>query len=121
MIRIILLKFFKKENVSELRKDMAETVISGTAKLLQDLPVKVGAKTGTAEVIKGRSINSLFTAFAPLDNAELAITVLVEGSASNEGYAIRIAHDFLKWYFNRGATVISSPSVSPILSITPVP
>jgi len=53
-------------------------------------------------VVKGRSINSLFTAFAPFDYPEVAITVLVEGSASNQGLAIRVAHNVLKWYFERG-------------------
>jgi len=78
---------------------MEETVISGTAGILKDLPVKAGAKTGTAEVVKGKSINSLFTAFAPFDNPELNITVLIEGSVSNQGLAIRAAHNVLKWYF----------------------
>jgi len=104
-----------------VRKDMAETVISGTAKLLSDLPVEVGAKTGTAEVVKGKKINSLFVAFAPLDNAELSITVLIEGSASNEGYAIRTAHDFLKWYFDRNRVKAILPSGSPEIPTSPQP
>jgi len=112
---------FSKENINEVRKDMAETVISGTAKLLSDLPVEVGAKTGTAEVVKGKKINSLFVAFAPLDNAELSITVLVEGSASNEGYAIRTAHDFLKWYFDRNKAKDVLPSGSPEIPMSPQP
>ena len=82
---------------------MEETVISGTAGILNDLPVRAGAKTGTSEVIKGKSINSLFTAFAPFDNPELNISVLIEGSASNQGLAIRTAHNVLKWYFGERA------------------
>ncbi len=95
---------FSAINLAEVKSDMEETVISGTAGLLKDLPVRAGAKTGTAEVVKGQSINSLFTAFAPLENPELAITVLVEGSASNQGYAIRTAHEVLKWYFAKTAS-----------------
>ncbi|MBI2062192.1 MAG: hypothetical protein HYT64_00640 [Candidatus Yanofskybacteria bacterium] len=90
---------FRDDVIREMKSDMEETVISGTAGVLKDLPVRVGAKTGTAEVVKGRSINSLFTAFAPFDNPELNITVLIEGSASNQGLAIRTAHNVLKWYF----------------------
>ena len=90
---------FRDEVIGEMKSDMEETVISGTASILKDLPVRVGAKTGTAEVVKGKSINSLFTAFAPFDHPELNITVLVEGSASNQGLAIRTAHNVLKWYF----------------------
>ena len=90
---------FKDDVIREMKSDMEETVISGTAGILKDLPVKAGAKTGTAEVVKGKSINSLFTAFAPFDHPELNITVLIEGSASNQGLAIRTAHNVLKWYF----------------------
>jgi len=90
---------FKDDVIREMKSDMEETVISGTAGILKDLPVKVGAKTGTAEVVKGKRINSLFTAFAPFDHPELTMTVLIEGSASNQGLAIRVAHNVLKWYF----------------------
>lgn len=90
---------FRDDIIMEMKNDMEETIISGTAEILRDLPVRVGAKTGTAEVIKGKSINSLFTAFAPFDHPEVTITVLVEGSASNQGLAIRAAHNVLKWYF----------------------
>lgn len=90
---------FKDSVISEVKSDMEETVLSGTAGILRDLPVRAGAKTGTAEVVKGKSINSLFTAFAPFDNPEVSITVLMEGSASNQGLAIRVAHNVLKWYF----------------------
>ena len=92
---------FGSDVISEVKSAMEETVISGTAKLLQNLPVKAGAKTGTAEVIKGRSVNALFAAFAPFDNPEISITVLIEGASSNQGLAIVVADNVLKWYFDR--------------------
>ncbi|KKR88640.1 MAG: Peptidoglycan glycosyltransferase [Candidatus Yanofskybacteria bacterium GW2011_GWA1_44_21] len=92
---------FSDDVINEIKSDMEETVLSGTAKSLRDLPVSVGSKTGTAEVIKGQRVNALFTAFAPATDAEIAITVLVEGSTSNEGYATRTAHEFMRWYFSR--------------------
>lgn len=92
---------FKPEIIKEIKSDMEETVLSGTAKLFKDLPVRAGAKTGTAEVIKNKSINSLFMAFAPWENPEIAITVLIEGSASNQGLAIQTANNVLKWYFDK--------------------
>ncbi len=100
---------FRPDVLKEVKSDMEETILSGTAQILKDLPVKAGAKTGTAEVVKGRSINSLFTAFAPLEHPEVSITVLVEGSPSNQGYAIRTAHEVLKWYFTRPTAVPETP------------
>lgn len=92
---------FSDNVIAEMKSNMEETVISGTAGILKDLPVRAGAKTGTAEVVKGKSINSLFSAFAPFDHPEINITVLIEGSASNQGLAIRTASNVLKWYFSR--------------------
>lgn len=91
---------FKKENIAEIKSDMEETVLSGTAQIFKDLPVRVAAKTGTAEIIKGVRVNSLFTAFAPYENPELAITVLIEGASTNQGLAIKVAYNVFKWYFS---------------------
>lgn len=92
---------FSRQNISEVKTDMEETVLSGTAQIFKTLPVSIGAKTGTAEIIKGVRVNSLFTAFAPFNNPQLAITVLVEGSSTNQGLAIRTAYNVLKWYFEK--------------------
>ncbi|MDP3697915.1 MAG: penicillin-binding transpeptidase domain-containing protein [Candidatus Taylorbacteria bacterium] len=92
---------FSQDVINEIKRGMRETVLSGTAQIMNELPVESAAKTGTAEVIKGKTINSLFTIFAPYDNPEIAMTILIEGSASNQGLAIRAAYNTLKWYFER--------------------
>ncbi len=84
---------------------MREAVRSGTARMLQDLPVPAAAKTGTAEIDDKKATNVLFTAFAPYDNPEVAITVLVERATSSQGYAMAAAHEFLQWYFTRTLSV----------------
>ena len=90
---------FKDEVIQEVKNAMLETTLTGTAKVFGMLPVKSGAKTGTAEVVKGRTVNSIMTAFAPFDNPEINITVLIEGGTStNEGLAIRATYGFMKWY-----------------------
>jgi cell division protein FtsI/penicillin-binding protein 2 len=93
---------FREDVIWEVRNGMRETVLSGTAQLLKDLPVPAAAKTGTTEVVAGNTVNSLFTAFAPFQAPEVSITVLMEGSASNQGYATRAAQGFLQWYFQPG-------------------
>jgi penicillin-binding protein 2 len=91
---------FSKEVIAEMKRAMKETVISGTAQIFKDLPVEAGAKTGTAEVIKGKTVNSLFTIFAPYDNPQISMTILIEGATTQQGLAIRAAHSVLKWYFS---------------------
>ena len=92
---------FSKETIAVIRNAMRETVLSGTAQIFKDLPVQVGVKTGTAEVIKGATVNSLFTAFAPYENPEIAITILIEGATNQQGLAVKSAYNTLKWYFSR--------------------
>lgn len=90
---------FSQETISLVKNAMAETINSGTAQVLSQIPVKMGAKTGTAEVIKGKTVNSLFTVFAPYDNPEIAMTILIEGATSQQGLAVRAAYQVLNWYF----------------------
>lgn len=86
-----------------VREGMRQTVTSGTATLLEDLSVPVAAKTGTAQVV-GRGLNSLLAVFGPYDNPEIVMTVLAENVDQSQGLAIRIAKDFLSWYFNHRNT-----------------
>jgi len=89
---------FDQQTINLVRQGMRQTVLSGTATLLQDLAVPVAAKTGTAQM-PGRGLNSLFTVFGPYDNPEIVMTVLVENINQSQGLAIRVANEFLLWYF----------------------
>jgi cell division protein FtsI/penicillin-binding protein 2 len=104
---------FSPEVIREMQTAMRRTVTDGTGKLFKDLPVTVAAKTGTAEVIKGQRINSLVTVYAPAENPQVALTVLIEGSASNQGYALRAARRFLGWYFDRSRPASAPPAPLP--------
>ena len=89
---------FDQNTMNVVRQGMRQTVLSGTATLLQDVPVALAAKTGTAQ-ITGRGLNSLFTVFGPYDDPEIVMTVLVENINQSQGLAIKVANDFLLWYF----------------------
>ncbi|MCL5676757.1 MAG: penicillin-binding protein 2 [Firmicutes bacterium] len=69
-------------------------------------PIKVGAKTGTAETSTGVD-NGVFVAFAPYDNPEIAISVLVVGGGHGT-FAAEVARPVLAQYFgipDSGASV----------------
>lgn len=110
---------FSDDVISSMQRAMRRTVTDGTAKLFRDLPVTAAAKTGTAEVVKGQRINSLVTVYAPAENPQIAMTVLIEGSASNQGYALRAARSFLGWYFDRSQTVTKTPTPTPSVPLSP--
>jgi len=90
----------KQEYFDIVRKGMRETIISGSAKSLNDLPVHVAGKTGTAETYKGKEYaHAWFTAFAPYENPEIVITVLIENGAEIGGVSARVAKEALREYF----------------------
>lgn len=71
----------------------------------------VAAKTGTAEVF-GRDTHALFVAYAPYDNPEIAVAVVMEHAGHGGTAAGPVAEDMLAAYFGLpipGQKTISSP------------
>ncbi len=64
--------------------------------------IEVGCKTGTAEShAKSGMPHAWFTVFAPYDNPEIVLTVLVEEGGQGSEIAAPIAKEILKVYFER--------------------
>ena len=81
---------------------MRQTVSSGSAVSLNSLPQKTAAKTGTAQVYTKSDIyHNWIVAFAPYENPEILLVVLVENVEGLQAAAQRIAYDILNWYFTR--------------------
>ena len=91
---------FSKEEMDVIRQGMKRTVEDGTATLLQSVPVKLGAKTGTTQ-ISGGQLNALLTVFGPHENPEIVVTIIAESVGDKQGLALRVAKSFLEWYFSR--------------------
>lgn len=78
---------------------MRQTVTEGTAMALNDLSVEVAGKTGTAEYGVKEKTHGWFTSFAPYQNPEIVLTVLIE-SQENDGYhAVPITKKVYEFYF----------------------
>jgi peptidoglycan glycosyltransferase len=67
-------------NASKLQQMMISTVEQGTATVAQIAGIDVGAKTGTAQSTPDRPPYAWFVAFAPADNPQVAVAVVVESS-----------------------------------------
>ncbi len=93
--------FIDSKNIDIVRQGMRQVVTSGTAKSLQDLPVEVAGKTGTAQYGPNNSKeHAWFTAFAPYNNPEIAVAVLVEGGGEGSVAAAPVAKQILEYYFS---------------------
>lgn len=89
-----------RENIDIVRGGMRLAVVEGSARRLSGLPVSVAGKTGTAQWSSSREPHAWFTGFAPYENPEVVITVLVEEGGGGDEVAVPIAYDVLSWYFN---------------------
>jgi len=74
---------------------------NGTCRGLRALNIDAAGKTGTAEIANKTALNALFTGFAPFDNPEIVITVLVENGGEGSTTALPIARDIFKEYFKK--------------------
>jgi peptidoglycan glycosyltransferase len=70
------------EVAGQLRDMMVEVVQRGTGTQAQIPGVEVAGKTGTAEHGTGREAHAWFIAFAPADDPEIAVAVIVEDAAA---------------------------------------
>ncbi len=86
-------------NIQTVREGMRQTVTSGSARSMNSLPVEVAGKTGTAQWSTKKEPHAWFTGFAPYENPELVITILVEEGKGGDFIASPIAREFLAWYF----------------------
>lgn len=79
----------------------------GTAWPLFNFKTEIACKTGTAEVGDGSSqTHAWLTAFAPAENPEISITVLVERGGEGSDAAAPIVGDILKEWFEEPETKI---------------
>ena len=81
----------------------------GTASMFKDYPVPVAAKTGTVQTSSNSETinNGVFVCYAPADNPEIAISLVVEKGKSG-GTIMEIAKDIMNYYFKNKADVVIS-------------
>ncbi len=93
--------FISDANVQIVKEGMRQTITSGSARRLNYLSVEIAGKTGTAQWRSNRTPHSWFTSFAPYENPEIVLTVLIEEGGDGSAIASSIAGDILEWYFTR--------------------
>jgi len=93
--------FIDSQNIDIVKRGMRSTVTSGTAKSLNSLPFEVAGKTGTAQYGPNNSKeHAWFICFAPYNDPEIALAVLVEGGGEGSIVSAPVAKQILEYYFN---------------------
>jgi penicillin-binding protein 2 len=107
------------EDELDIDDDVLNTVKDGmkkvadegsAAELFADYPVAIGGKTGTAQLGNG-SNNAVFVAFAPFDDPEIAVAVVLEHGVrgTNAGY---VAKDIFDKYFGLDTDTEATPQAT---------
>jgi cell division protein FtsI/penicillin-binding protein 2 len=106
---VLLRRAIKPQTANELRKMMVQTVASGSAfKAFHDAKGKalipnmqIAGKTGTLTKYKDERYYTWFVGFAPADEPEVAVSVLVVNTPSWRIKAPELAREVLSKYFER--------------------
>ena len=89
-----------KDEAEFLKEMMTGVVERGTASKLKGLSYTAAGKTGSAEysAVKTDS-HAWFTGFAPVDDPQVCVTIIVEGAGSGGEYAVPMAKRIFDTYF----------------------
>jgi penicillin-binding protein 2 len=93
--------FISPSNLGVVREGMRMTISSeqGSARQLNDLKTAVAGKTGTAQFGSENKTHGWFVSFAPFDDPQIAMAVLVEGGGEGHSTAVPVTRETYKWYF----------------------
>lgn len=87
--------------VHEGMRSVAEEEGGTAYKVFKDFPIELGGKTGSAEMTTSKTskdVYAWFAGFAPYDNPELAIVVMVE-KGGHGYYTAEVVRDIMNEYF----------------------
>lgn len=108
------------DNIKAILKGMkGVTSEGGTAySAFADFDIEVGGKTGSAQTGDGKDAHAWFVGFAPYDDPEIAVVVLVEHGGTG-GYTAGVAREIMEEYFGMNANSVTEDmqAVSPTQSV----
>ncbi|MDO4284333.1 MAG: FtsW/RodA/SpoVE family cell cycle protein [Eubacteriales bacterium] len=88
------------DTAAQMRKLMEAVVEEGTATKLKGYGYTAAGKTGSAEYEDDSTAShAWFTGFAPAENPQVAVTVIIEGAGSGGDYAVPMARRVFDAYF----------------------
>ena len=91
--------FIQSDIMKVVQEGMRKTITDGTAQTLKDLPIEAAGKTGTAQFGTEDKTHAWFASYAPFNDPQIAMIVLVEGGGEGHSSAVPITKDVYQWYF----------------------
>jgi len=98
--KIIRSNFINSQHIQTVQQGLRQSVLSGSSRLLGDLPFTTAGKTGTAQFGNQEKTHAWYSGYAPYKNPEIVVTVLVEAGGEGHAVALPIAKEALKQWFS---------------------
>ena len=103
---------FSHSDIAWCRRTLRQVVARGTGKSAAQDSIPVAGKTGTAQNPHGED-HAWFMCFAPLDDPEVALAIIIENAGHGGSEAAPVAGRWLDFYFSQSEdTVMSSDRLS---------
>lgn len=111
-------KHFKDSELALVKKGLSQVPkVGGTAWPFFNFSIPTAGKTGTAEFGDPKSrTHAWYTSFAPEDNPQIVLTVLVEAAGEGSNVAAPISKEVYTWYFNQDKLNLKSLDAGPVAS-----
>jgi penicillin-binding protein 2 len=100
-LEVVRQDFVDPTSLKIVRQGMREAVVYGSSVRLNSLPVTSAAKTGTAQTSRPNFYHNWITVFAPYEDPEIVLTVMIENVPEEQVAALPVAQEILNWYFSR--------------------
>ncbi len=103
---VIKSNFIDSDNLAIVREGMRWGVTGqnsphASSTILNSLPVSAAAKTGTAETPIDNSYHNWVGVFAPYEDPEIVLVVMIENVKDLQAAALPTAYEILNYYFSR--------------------
>ena len=96
--KILNQDFIDSENIQTVNRGLRQAVLTGSAQGLSGLPIAAAAKTGTAEWSSQKPPHAWLTTFAPYENPQIVVTVLIEEGGEGSTVALPVAREIISWW-----------------------
>ncbi len=83
-----------------VRLGMKDCVLYGSCRRLAQLPFDAAGKTGTAQWNQNKDTHAWFTSFAPYENPQIVVTIMIEEGGEGGIVAQPVAYEFYAWWWN---------------------
>ncbi len=97
---ILIQKFLSDAVLKIVQEGMRQTILSGSGKQLASLPISAAGKTGTSQFDSSdpKKTHAWFTAYAPYEDPQIVVTVLVEAGGEGHIAAEPVVKQVLQWW-----------------------